>query len=322
MVTALVILDGASEPMRDGRRTSLERANTPVLDALAGTAFLARWRTIPAGLPAGSETAIPVLLGWVPEAPVDRGLLEAAARAIAVPDGHHAWRIDAIDESGGRATPAAARRLAEGIRQVARDHTVRPIGGHRLLAVGPPPLPIPAGDGCRVWPAGIVPPRRLGADTVVVSAAGAGAGVGRMMGARVVVPDGATGGPDTDLNAKGACAAAAIRSGAHRVVVHVGAPDEAAHMLDATGKAAAIERIDRELIPPILAAIGEVGGILRICADHGCDPDTGMHDDDPVPVLTWAPGTARGRGGARFTERAVAGLPVGNPAWSTAAVAA
>lgn len=322
MVAALIILDGASEPLRDGRPTSLERAHTPVLDALAATAFMTRLRTIPAGLPAGSETAIPVLLGWVPEAPVDRGLLEAAARGITVPDHHHAWRIDAIAAGGGRAAPAATRRLADEIRLVARDHTVRLIGGHRLLVVGPPPLPVPAGDGRRIWPAGAVPPNRLEADTIVVSAAGAAAGAGRLMGAGVIVPDGATGGLDTDLDAKGACAADAIRSGARRVVVHVGAPDEAAHLLDAKAKVAVIERIDRELIPLILAAIGEVDGVLRICADHGCDPATGMHDAAPVPALTWTPGMTRGRGRARLTERAVAGLPVTDPVWPAVAVTA
>src|SRR4029077_11478680 len=61
----LVILDGASEPLGFGP-TSLERARTPVLDDLARTGDLRRVRTVPAGLPAGSETAIPVLLGWVP----------------------------------------------------------------------------------------------------------------------------------------------------------------------------------------------------------------------------------------------------------------
>jgi len=167
-----------------------------------------------------------------------------------------------------------------------------------------------------------VPPRTLGADTLVVSAAGAAAGAGRLMGARVVVPDGATGGLDTDLAAKGACAADAIRSGAGRVVVHVGAPDEAAHLLDAGAKVAALARIDRELIPPIVAAIADVDGVLRICADHGCDPATGMHDAAPVPALTWTPDLAPGRGRPRLTERAVAGLPVTDPAWSGIPVAA
>ena len=81
----LVILDGASEPLGGASPTSLERARTPVLDRLARGGDLRRVRTVPDGLPAGSETAIPVLLGWVPHEPVDRALVEAAARDIDVP---------------------------------------------------------------------------------------------------------------------------------------------------------------------------------------------------------------------------------------------
>src|SRR5204863_7532508 len=65
VVDVLVILDGASEP-RHGGPTSLEAARTPVLDALAGEGTVSSLRTVPDGLPAGSETAIPVLLGWTP----------------------------------------------------------------------------------------------------------------------------------------------------------------------------------------------------------------------------------------------------------------
>ncbi|MFP5451914.1 MAG: phosphoglycerate mutase, partial [Thermoleophilia bacterium] len=61
MVAALLILDGASEPVRPGRPTSLERARTPALDALAADAAPARVRTVPPGLTAGSEIAIPSL---------------------------------------------------------------------------------------------------------------------------------------------------------------------------------------------------------------------------------------------------------------------
>lgn len=80
----LVILDGASEPPREGVPTSLERAVTPALDALCAEGSLTRLRTVAPWLEAGSEHAIPALLGWTPPAPVDRGMVEAAAREIAV----------------------------------------------------------------------------------------------------------------------------------------------------------------------------------------------------------------------------------------------
>ena len=69
MVAVLVILDGASEPLR-GAPTSLELARTPALARLARQEELTRLRTIAAGLVAGSEAAIPALLvpcvAWSP----------------------------------------------------------------------------------------------------------------------------------------------------------------------------------------------------------------------------------------------------------------
>ena len=90
MVEVLLILDGASEPLGLAA-TSLERARTPALDALAREGALSRLQTI-APAARGSEAAIPALLGWVPPAPVDRGALEAAARGIALGPGERAWR--------------------------------------------------------------------------------------------------------------------------------------------------------------------------------------------------------------------------------------
>jgi 2,3-bisphosphoglycerate-independent phosphoglycerate mutase len=293
VVDVLVILDGASEPCRAGP-TSLEAARTPVLDALAHDGTIAALRTVPDGLPAGSETAIPLLLGWAPTAPVDRGALEAAAHEVDLAEGERAWRVDVADE----------RRVDEAIamlRADAPEHRVLRLAGHRLLLCGRPPLPAAAcRAGLRPWAEGAVPPRVLDERTTVVAARGAAAGAARLMGARVVHPPGATGMPDSDFGAKAVYARAAIAAGAERVVVHVGAPDEAAHRRDRALKIAAIERADREILGPLAGAVGRAGGRLRVCPDHGCDPETGEHDGAPVPCLTWP---ARDGLGRRLTER-------------------
>ena len=108
----VVILDGASEPLDGMRPTSLEQARTPVLDALARAGELSRVRTVPAGLPAGSEVAIPVLLGWTPAAAVDRGAIEAAAHGIDVPAGERAWRVDVVSDDGAGRAEAATTSIA------------------------------------------------------------------------------------------------------------------------------------------------------------------------------------------------------------------
>lgn len=287
----LVILDGASEPVREGVATSLERAVTPTLDALAAAGTVTRVRTVPDGLAPGSEVAIPVLLGWTPTAPVDRGAIEASAHAIDIPDGARAWRVDVMGDDDGPADTRAVRRAANALRVGAPIHAVHPLTGHRLLLVGPAPLPDAAAvPYLRVWPEGVALPRILDPGVVVVAARGAGAGVAGLLGAQVVVPDTATGGTDTDLAAKAEAAIEVIAGGIPRVVVHVGGADSAAHARDAAAKVAFLERVDRELLAPLVAALTTAGGTLRVCPDHGCDPQTGTHDAYPVPCVTWTPG--------------------------------
>jgi 2,3-bisphosphoglycerate-independent phosphoglycerate mutase len=311
VVDVLVILDGASEPLR-AARTSLERARTPVLDALVAEGLLARLRTVPPGLPPGSETAIPGLLGWVPGAPVDRGAVEAAAHGIALGDGERARRVDRRDRADAADTTAAlGRRLPR--------YRVHHLSAHRMLVVGADPLPVLAPE-LLVWPPGVIPPPMLDERTLLVGACGAAVGVARLMGARTVIPRGASGLPGSDLAAKARAALALIAGGTGRVVVHVGAPDEAAHWRDAVAKAAAIEAADGQLLAPLANALRRADARLRVCSDHGCDPATGAHDGAPVPLLTWRAGSSPQAAGSprqpagspvrRFTERAVATLPV------------
>ena len=253
MVDVLLILDGAT----DVTPSSLELADTANLDRLAREGEHRALDLLPPSVPVGSETAIAALLGWTPDGPVDRARVEAAARGIEPKVGERVWRVD-----------------------IARTH--------RLLVLGPPPMPsIEATEPIRVWPDGVVPPRVLDSSTVVIGALGAATGLGALMGARVAVPSGATGGPDSDLAAKRRAALDAIANGASRVVVHVGGPDEASHRHDRAAKIATIEAADRELIGPLADAVGEAGGQLRVCPDHGCDPATGEHVRGPVPCVTW-----------------------------------
>jgi len=285
VVDVLLILDGASEPLEG--ETSLEAAYSPNLDRLAAEGRLSQLRTVPEGLPVGSETAIPALLGWTPPAAVDRGALEAAALGIEPREGERAWRVDVFDAEGARADDAATQRARAELAGRLPGYRVGPLHGHRLLVLGPPPLPPLESAELLAWPEGVVPPRILDERTVMVAAKGAAAGVARLLGARVVIPFGATGGTDTDLGAKARAAERAISEGAERVVVHVGAPDEASHVGDRAAKIEALERIDAELTPRLARAVAAVGGTLRVCPDHGCDPRTGEHCADPVPCIDW-----------------------------------
>jgi 2,3-bisphosphoglycerate-independent phosphoglycerate mutase len=109
------------------------------------------------------------------------------------------------------------------------------------------------------------------------------------MGARIVVPPGATGRPGSDLSGKRRAALDAIAGGARRVVVHVGCADEAAHRRDSALKRAELARADRELVAPLLEAVQSLGGRFAVGPDHGCDPATGQHTGGPVPWFGWSP---------------------------------
>jgi 2,3-bisphosphoglycerate-independent phosphoglycerate mutase len=165
----------------------------------------------------------------------------------------------------------------------------------------------------RVWPAGAPPAGTVPAGTTIVCAPGAAAGLGRLLGAEVVVPPGATGDVDTDLSAKAAAALEALVGGERLVVVHVGAPDEAAHRRDRDGVVGALERMDAELLAPLREAVARAGGRLAVCPDHGTDPRTGRHTAAPVPALVWGADVAR-RGPARLTELAAGTAPLVAPA--------
>ena len=147
----------------------------------------------------------------------------------------------------------------------------------------------------RVWADGAALPRVLDETTVVVAARGAAAGCARLLGAALVVPPGATGDVDTDLRAKARAAVDAIERGAQRIVVHVGAPDEAAHRRDGAGKVAALEALDAALLAPLRDAVARAGGTLAVCPDHGTDPVDGTHDAAPVPALRWGAGNRPAR---------------------------
>jgi len=302
VVEVLVIPDGAAQRPRAGVATALEAAATPVLDGLAAEGAVVRVATTPAGLPAGSETGVATLLGAPPSRAVGRGWVDAAAYGVQVPDGLTPWRADLVYRNGRRASIRQARDVCS---HLGRD--AHAVAGHRLVLVAErrPADRRLLGLHVRVWPGGPAPDGAVPTATTVVCARGAAAGCGRLLGARVVVPPGATGDVDTDLHAKATAAAASVAAGAERVVVHVGAPDEAAHRRDPGAVVAALERLDAELLAPLREVVQAAGGRLAVCPDHGTDPVTGRHDAAPVPAVVWGAGVAA-QGPPMLSERAAA----------------
>jgi 2,3-bisphosphoglycerate-independent phosphoglycerate mutase len=116
----------------------------------------------------------------------------------------------------------------------------------------------------------------------IISAVDLVRGVGVLAGwDRIDVP-GATGYLDTDYAAKGRYAIAALDD--HDIVcVHVEAPDEASHEGRGDAKVGAIERIDHEIVAPLLDALSRFDRWrILISPDHSTLLRTRAHDRAPV----------------------------------------
>ena len=121
----------------------------------------------------------------------------------------------------------------------------------------------------------------FGLSGAVVGAVDLVRGIGRLAGLDVIDVPGATGGLDTDYGAKARAAIAALAD--HDLVwVHVEAPDEAGHMGDLREKVRAIERVDAEVLAPILAAPARPA--VLVVPDHLTPLRTRTHAGRPGAV--------------------------------------
>ena len=127
-------------------------------------------------------------------------------------------------------------------------------------------------------------------------------GVGLACGMEAIEVPGATGGLDTDLAAKANAALDALGSYDY-VFLHVKGTDNAGHDQDAPAKVAFIERIDAELIEPLVKGVDWESTHLSFTGDHTTPIDYGDHTAEPLPVLFVGP-NVRGDETNAFGERA------------------
>ncbi|TET49672.1 MAG: cofactor-independent phosphoglycerate mutase, partial [Dehalococcoidia bacterium] len=103
---------------------------------------------------------------------------------------------------------------------------------------------------------------------------------------------------DNDYTAQAKGAMAAL-SEFDLVVVHIEAPDEAAHDRAIDAKIEAIQKIDGEVISRLRSFPGGIR--LLIMPDHPTPIPVQTHTDDPVPFLIWGK-EVKPNGAGRFTE--------------------
>jgi 2,3-bisphosphoglycerate-independent phosphoglycerate mutase len=106
-------------------------------------------------------------------------------------------------------------------------------------------------------------------------------GIGRLLGGDVIEVKGATGGKDTDLNAKVSATLKALED-YDFVLLHIKATDEYGHDGDFEGKRKFIEKVDKALEPLLSLDFSKV--CLVVTADHSTPISVRDHTADPVPI--------------------------------------
>jgi 2,3-bisphosphoglycerate-independent phosphoglycerate mutase len=205
--------------------------------------------------------------------------------------------MDGHDDEGARRTAAALNELAKRSYDVLHDHLVNRererAGKHPanyILARGASDLPHL--DSIETV---------YGVSGAVIAGGALYRGIALACGMEVRDAPGATGGLDTDLRSKAKTALAALETFDY-VFIHVKGTDNAGHDKDAKAKTAFIERIDAELIAPLMEGVDWTKTHLAITGDHTTPIDYGDHTAEPVPVLYVGPNVRRDTSTA-FGER-------------------
>jgi len=124
-------------------------------------------------------------------------------------------------------------------------------------------------------------------------------GLAQMVGMEVLDIPGVTDGLDNDYAAQAVGALEALEEH-DLVVIHIEAPDEAAHDGSVKDKVEAIQRVDREVISRLRSWQSD-GLRVLVMPDHPTPIKTRTHSPEPVPFLLWGGGFTAS-GAKRFTE--------------------
>jgi 2,3-bisphosphoglycerate-independent phosphoglycerate mutase len=162
---------------------------------------------------------------------------------------------------------------------------------------------LPATDIWLFWGSGRLPPmppfrEAYGLNAAMTSGVDLLRGLAKMVRMEILDIKGVTDGPDNDNAAQADGALEALKK-RDLVIVHIEAPDEAAHSGSIVEKVKAIEIIDKE----VAGRLRRYPGDLRVLVmpDHPTPVALRTHSPDPVPFVIWGKGIKPG-GMKRFTE--------------------
>ena len=138
-----------------------------------------------------------------------------------------------------------------------------------------------------------------GLDAAMTSGVDLLRGLAKMIGMEILSIPGVTGDQGNDYAAQAIGAVESLEEN-DLVVIHVEAPDEAAHAGSIDGKIEAIQRVDAEMVSRIRGWDREALRIL-VMPDHPTPIKTQTHTGEPVPFMLWGSGFTA-NGARRFTE--------------------
>jgi len=138
-----------------------------------------------------------------------------------------------------------------------------------------------------------------GLDAAMTSGVDLLRGLAKMIGIEVLSIPGVTGDQGNDCTAQAVGALESLKQ-YDLVVIHVEAPDEAAHAGSIDDKIEAIQRIDLDVVRR-LRRWGKDAFRVLIMPDHPTPIKTQTHTGEPVPFMLWGSGFMA-NGARRFTE--------------------
>lgn len=131
---------------------------------------------------------------------------------------------------------------------------------------------------------------KWGLKGAVISAVDLIKGIGLCAGMRSIDVEGVTGNYHTNYKGKADAAIQAFRDGYEYVYVHVEAPDECGHRAETENKVLSIEKIDAEILSPVLSYLRACGEPFKIMVlpDHPTPVRLRTHTISPVPFFIYS----------------------------------
>lgn len=121
----------------------------------------------------------------------------------------------------------------------------------------------------------------------VISAVDLIRGIGILAGLKPIMVEGATGNLHTNYAGKAMACLRALDNGSDFAYVHVEAPDECGHQGMLDGKIASIEKIDSELLSPLLKGLEKWDYSILLLPDHPTPLSIRTHSREPVPYVIY-----------------------------------